>query len=92
VAPAVIARDDKGGATLRAVRIDKPLRIDGQLDEEVYRDVPAAGDFIMQEPGEGGPATERTDTWVFFDGENLYIAARCWDDSSGAMGDDRAAP
>src|SRR6185503_4718998 len=35
VAPAVITRDDKGGATIRAVRIDKPLKIDGQLDEEV---------------------------------------------------------
>ncbi len=80
VAPAVITRDDKGGATIRAVRIDTPLRIDGQLDEEVYHTVPAAGDFIMQEPREGGVPTERTDTWVLFDNENLYIAARCWDD------------
>jgi hypothetical protein len=80
VAPAVITRDDKGGATLRAVRIDKPLKIDGRLDEEVYSTVPPAGGFIMQEPREGGPATEQTDTWVFFDSENLYIAARCWDD------------
>jgi hypothetical protein len=80
VAPAVITRDDKGGATLRAVRIDKPLKIDGQLDEEVYQDVPGAGGFIMQEPREGEQATEPTDTWIFFDNENLYIAARCWDD------------
>jgi hypothetical protein len=80
VAPAVITRDDKGSATMRAVRIDKPLKIDGQLDEEVYRDVPGAGDFIMQEPREGEQATEQTDTWVLFDSENLYIAARCWDD------------
>src|SRR5712691_4095464 len=80
VAPAVITRDDKGRATIRAVRIDKPLKIDGQLDEEVYRNVPGAGNFIMQEPREGGQATEQTDTWVLFDSENLYIAARCWDD------------
>jgi len=80
VAPAVITRNDQGGATLRAVRIDKPLNIDGRLDEEIYGLVPAAGGFIMQEPREGEPASERTDTWVFFDRENLYIAARCWDD------------
>lgn len=79
MAPAVITRDDNGGATMRAVRIDTPLKIDGQLDEEVYRNVPGAGDFIMQEPREGEQATEQTDTWVFFDSENLYIAARCWD-------------
>jgi hypothetical protein len=80
VAPAVITRDDKGEATLRAVRIATPLTIDGQLDEAVYRDVPGASDFIMQEPREGDRATEQTDTWVLFDDENLYIAARCWDD------------
>jgi hypothetical protein len=79
IAPAVITRDEKGGATMRAVRIDEPLKIDGQLDEEVYLNVPGAGDFIMQEPREGDQATEQTDTWVFFDSENLYIAARCWD-------------
>jgi hypothetical protein len=80
VAPAVITRDEKGGATLRAVRIDRPLKIDGQLDEEVYGNVAPAGGFIMQDPSEGAEATEQTDTWVFFDSTNLYIAARCWDD------------
>src|SRR5499426_524750 len=80
VAPAVITRDDKGSATVRAVRIDKPLKIDGRLDEEVYGVVPPAGDFIMQEPREGERATEQTDAWIFFDNDNLYIAARCWDD------------
>jgi hypothetical protein len=80
VAPAVITRDEKGGATIRAVRIDKPLKIDGQLDEEAYGTVPGAGGFIMQEPRDGDEASEQTETWVFFDQENLYIAARCWDD------------
>ena len=80
VAPAVITRDDKGGATIRAVRIDKPLKIDGRLDEEVYGVVPPAGDFIMQEPREGERATEQTDAWIFFDNDTLYVAARCWDD------------
>ena len=65
---------------IRAVRIDTPLKIDGRLDEEIYNVVPPAGGFIMEEPQEGEPATEQTDTWVFFDSENLYIAARCWDD------------
>jgi hypothetical protein len=80
VAPAVITRDENGGATIRAVRIEQPLRIDGQLDEEVYSTVPGAGGFIMQEPRDGDAASEQTETWVFFDRENLYIAARCWDD------------
>ena len=32
-APDVINRDDEGRATLRAVRIAEPLRIDGELNE-----------------------------------------------------------
>ena len=65
---------------MRAVRVATPLSIDGRLDEEVYNVVPPTGGFIMQDPQEGGQPTEQTDTWVFFDNENLYIAARCWDD------------
>jgi hypothetical protein len=80
VAPAVITRNEKGGATIRAVHVDQPLRIDGRLDEEIYGTVAPAGGFIMQEPREGDEASEKTDVWVLFDGENLYIAARCWDD------------
>ncbi len=78
--PEVITRDDRGHATIRAVRVAEPLKIDGRLDEEVYGAVSAVGDFIQQEPQAGEPETERTETWVLFDNENLYVSARLWDD------------
>ena len=40
IAPATITRDDKGHATIRAVRVDTPIRVDGRLDEEVYASIP----------------------------------------------------
>ena len=64
---------------MRAVRITSPLKIDGKLDEEVYRTIPSISDFIQQEPNEGAPATEKTEVWLFFDDENFYVMARCWD-------------
>ncbi|MGE3842074.1 MAG: DUF5916 domain-containing protein [Vicinamibacterales bacterium] len=79
VAPATITRDDKGGATVRAVRISTPLILDGKLDEAVYETVQAASGFIQQVPVSGVPATEQTELWVLFDDQNLYIAARCLD-------------
>jgi hypothetical protein len=79
VAPAVITRDDKGGATMRAVRIDTPLKIDGQLDEEVSHRVWRRR-FHHAGAARRRAGHEQTDTGVFFDSENLYIAARCWDD------------
>ena len=50
-------RPGDGRATIRAVRVDAPLRIDGRLDEAVYRSVPAISDFIQIEPRAAQPAT-----------------------------------
>ncbi len=79
VAPAVVSRDAEGRATLRAVRLTAPLRVDGVLEEPVYAAVPAISDFIQNDPKAGAPATEKTEVWVFFDEDNFYVAARCWE-------------
>ncbi len=78
-ADAVVNRDSAGRATVRAIRLSAPLTLDGRLDEEVYHATASVSDFIQQVPREGAPATERTESWVMFDGDTLYIAARCWD-------------
>jgi hypothetical protein len=36
-------------------------------------------DFVQVEPQPGQPATERTDVWVSFDDDNLYLSARAHD-------------
>jgi hypothetical protein len=79
VAPAVIARDAAGRVTLRAVRVMTPINLDGRLDEAVYTTVPPISDFIQQEPQEGSPATEKTDAWLFFDDDRVYLSFRCWE-------------
>ena len=77
--PAVIVRDADGHATIRAIRLDGPLQLDGVLDEEVYQRVLPVDDFIQSVPNDGAPATEKTEVWVMFDTESIYVAARCWD-------------
>ena len=79
VPPQVIARDSSGRVTLRAVRLTAPLSIDGRLDEPVYMDAPSVSDFVQNDPAEGEPASEKTDVWLFFDNENIYVVARCWE-------------
>ena len=54
-APEVISRDGEGRVTLRAVRLDAELTLDGHLEENFYRTVPAISGFIQQEPQEGQP-------------------------------------
>ena len=42
-------------------------------------------DFVQTEPVEGAPATERTEVWVLFDDENVYLVARCWESEPGRI-------
>jgi hypothetical protein len=79
----VVQRDAEGHVTVRAVRAWEPIRIDGKLDERLYAESEAIGGYIQQEPDEGLPATERTESWVFFDEDSVYVSARCWETNPG---------
>ena len=79
LAPATLARDAAGRVTIRAVPLDQRLDVDGTLDEGVYEIVEPLTGFVQQQPDEGAPATERTEAWVFYDDNSLYISARNWD-------------
>jgi len=65
--------------TVRAYPVAQPMRIDGRLDEEVYASTPAISDFVQQEPDEFQPATEKTEAWIFFDEDHVYVSARNWE-------------
>ena len=52
VPPAVAARDASGKVTLRAVRLERPLEIDGRLDDEIYLTTRSIEDFEQQVPNE----------------------------------------
>jgi hypothetical protein len=79
IAPAVVSRDVEGRVTMRAIRIDQPLQLDGYLEETTYRGTASVSGFVQQEPQEGEAATEQTEVWVLFDDQNLYVSARMWD-------------
>ncbi len=78
VAPEIVARDAQGRATVRAVRLNAPLRVDGVLDDGIYETVPSIEGFVQQLPIEGAPTTERTEAWVFYSDDAVYVAARLW--------------
>ncbi|MEQ1898682.1 MAG: DUF5916 domain-containing protein [Vicinamibacterales bacterium] len=72
--------DTAGKPVLRAVQVPGGIKLDGQLDEEVYQaNLPTATAFIQSEPYPGQPGTEKTEAWVFFDDKNLYFCFRLWD-------------
>src|SRR4249920_488649 len=76
--PAVV-RDDAGRTSIRAARLNSPLRLDGVLDEAIYETFPGISGFTQLEPRPGELATEQTEVWLTFDRDNIYVSARCWD-------------
>ena len=71
--PTAIREDERLG--LIVLPVTGTLAIDGLLDDDVWRSHAPVGGFVQSEPDEGYPATERTEVWVAFDADNLYVAA-----------------
>ncbi|HEY3399515.1 MAG TPA: DUF5916 domain-containing protein [Geothrix sp.] len=63
-------------AGLQALRTPAAIRMDGRLDEPVWRRAPAATDFTQEWPWRGQPARQRTEVRVLYDARYLYIGAR----------------
>jgi len=77
--PETIRRAGPGRSTVRAVALDGELSLDGVLDEAIYERIQPMSEFTQVDPRYGEPAEEQTEVWLFFDDDNLYIAARCWE-------------
>jgi len=50
----------------------KPLKVDGVLDEQAWKDAPSTGVFVNTMTG--GPAELKTEAKLLWDANNLYIA------------------
>ena len=79
VAPETVSRGENGRVVVRAIRLTQPLRIDGKLDEAVYQQNTPATDFIQSTPSTGKVATEKTEAWVLFDKNFIYIVGRIYE-------------
>ena len=75
----VISRDAQDRPVIRAIHVPEGLQIDGRLEEPIYRDVTPTSEFFQMEPNPGEPATEKTEVWIAFDADNVYVSVRCWD-------------
>ena len=61
----------------RATRVgDGAIRIDGTLDEPIWRTAPVVTDFLQAEPDEGARPTDRMEVRFAYDDSALYVGAR----------------
>ena len=67
-------------ADLRPVRIATPPKLDGILDDEAWSGDPLPLDgWVSYNPMRGEAAEEKTQVWMGYDADALYIAFRCLD-------------
>ncbi|MCY4076886.1 MAG: hypothetical protein OXH04_15810, partial [Acidobacteria bacterium] len=62
-----------GRPSVRPARTNTPPRIDGRLDDAVWRDATVITDFVQQTPLDGAPATEQTEVYLAYDTQNIYL-------------------
>ncbi|MEQ1580637.1 MAG: DUF5916 domain-containing protein [Steroidobacteraceae bacterium] len=62
-----------------ATRIDRAPVIDGRVDEPEWTRAGVIRDLVQIRPGDGAPVSERTEVYLMYDKDALYIAAKMWD-------------
>jgi len=72
-------------ATVTRMNPTETVKVDGRLDEGIWRRAAWITDFIQLEPIEGGRPTVRTEVAFAYDETTLYVAGRNYDPESGRI-------
>jgi hypothetical protein len=68
-----------------AVRVTRPPRVDGLLDDPAWTEARAGSGFRQRDPREGEPASEETEVRVVYDADVLYVGILAHDREPGAV-------
>jgi hypothetical protein len=68
--------------TLQIQRTAMPPTLDGALDEPVWVHAAVIDQLYQIRPGNGTPASERTEMYFAYDDNAIYVGARVWDPAS----------
>lgn len=69
---------EKINKTINAFSIKEKIIIDGKLSENLYK-VEGRTDFRQRDPIEDAEPSQRTEIWIGYDDEAIYIGARLYD-------------
>jgi len=66
--------------TFKATKVVSGPKIDGKLDDDIWKNAEIRDDFIQSDPTEGNSPTYRTEVRVLYDDFAIYIGAMMYDD------------
>ena len=85
------AQDQAAGApaieqlnrSARAVRVERPPRMDGTLNDPIWQQASPITDFRQREPFEGQRSTENTEVRILYTHNDVYFGIACHDSTAG---------
>jgi hypothetical protein len=70
---------------IQAVKLTETISVDGKLTEKIWHTASPITDFRQREPNQGEQPTERTEAWIAYDDNALYVGARLYDSSPDSI-------
>jgi hypothetical protein len=67
------------------VKTDNPPVINGELDDEAWKQGEWGGDFFQYEPSEGAPVKQKTEFKLLYDNNNIYVAIKAYDNAPDSI-------
>lgn len=71
--------EGNGIKTVRALRAVEPPRLDGLLNDAIWRVAPPASGFVQKDPNEGEPASEPTEIRIVYTDTSIFFGVECYD-------------
>lgn len=65
--------------SIKATKTPEPIKIDGDLTEEIWKMADIARDFFQTFPYDTSMAFSKTEAMVLYDDNYLYVGAKCYD-------------
>jgi hypothetical protein len=75
----VAAQPQTATFQLDAVVLSDPPEIDGEVRDDEWAGAAQATDFIQMEPRRGEPSAVRTEVWIGYSAEYVYVGFKAWD-------------
>ena len=75
---------DHPSKSLKANRINEQIKIDGYLSEGIWKSN-GITEFVQRDPVEGLQPSQKTEVWVAYDNEAIYVAAKLYDSSPDSI-------
>src|SRR3569832_1530219 len=76
---AQISPEETESRSIHATRVERGPKMDGTLDDPLWRQAEPVGDFRQREPYEGHPATEITEVRILYTKSAIYFRILCKD-------------